>query len=101
MVQEQFRPKLHSPQPDHPTWARCGKFTSGVQMAPSDDKVSCGHCMRKLGYNPELAVTETLDALFNAYHLDLTPATIWNRVKALMEAEDARRRYVAGRRYYR
>lgn len=101
MVQEQFRPKLHSPQPDHPTWARCGKFTTGVQMADSDEEVTCGHCMRKLGHDPRAALADAVEAVVTAFDSDMLSLEIEGHVARLAKAWHAERDYVSTRRYYR
>lgn len=100
MVQEQFKPRLHSPNPDHPTWAKCGRFTSGLVMAESDEEVTCGHCMRKLGQDPRKQLAEAVAQLVGVYE-GFGAGELMASIQKVCNAWHAERNYISTRRYYR
>lgn len=99
MTQQKFEPRLHSPQPDHPTWALCGKFTKGIQFTNDEDQVTCGHCMRKLGHDPraDLAgAVANMVATFEGHRA----GGIMDTVQAVVNAWHTEQEYIGSRRYY-
>ena len=87
-------PRVHAPSEKLSWLALCGK--RHVMMADPGDKVTCGHCMRKLGLDPDGDLDKALDKLATEW-----PNPKGHTLEQVVKAWKARNEYRAGRRYYR
>lgn len=98
MTQEKFKPRLHAPNATHPTWAICGRFSSGIEITTDLELVTCGHCMRRLGHDPRKKLADAVAALVLAYDKG---GNVERHIAPLVVAWHAEQDYISTRRYYR